>query len=227
MAPKHKALTGSAFHDPNNTGPRETHDLRDGGLFSIYAATDISAPPRAVLDALLDVQNWPKWNTFVYSVTITSHPHPHSKNQRMVEGTNMIFHCQMTPSERTSSREACSHISPFRTRQDHPSRPVTYVRWDLHNAMLMIPAFLLKAQRVNEIEDLGEGRCRYRTWQSFAGWSAGNVRKKYEGPLKERFGDWCRDLKRYVEGMQGGEGAAEAAPRVNGGTTVQTAGSTA
>ncbi|KAK3117206.1 hypothetical protein LTR53_001633 [Teratosphaeriaceae sp. CCFEE 6253] len=201
MSPS-KPLTGAAFHDPLNTGPRPTHDHPTGGLFSIYAETAIAAPPRAVHDALLDINAWPAWNSFVPEVHITSHPHSHLANLRMVEGTNMIFHLQITPTERITTRQACSHIGELRTLRDHAAPAVTRIRWDLHNATSMVPGFMLKAQRVNEIEDLGDGR----TWETFAGWRASHYRKAYEGALRERFAEWCRDLKGYVEG---GAGAKE------------------
>lgn len=89
--PHTPSLTGAAFHDASQTGPRATHSIPTGGLFSVYASTTIAAPPRAVLDALLDIQNWTEWNTFVPSVDITSHPHPHTKVLHMEEGTNMTF----------------------------------------------------------------------------------------------------------------------------------------
>lgn len=89
-------LTGDAFRDPSNHGPRATAQLRDGGHFSVYASTRIRAPPQAVYDAILDIQSWPKWNTFVPKVEVTQHPHPHQPNLRMMEGTNMTFHVQMT-----------------------------------------------------------------------------------------------------------------------------------
>jgi len=34
--------------------------------------------------------------------------------------------------------------------------------------------------------------------------SASTIRKKYGVALQERFSDWCRDLKGYAEGKEGG-----------------------
>lgn len=203
MAPP-QGLQGEAFRDPSNTGPRASHQIPNGGVFSIYAETKINAPPQAVLDAVLDVSNWKQWNTFVYDVTITSHPHAHHKNLRMMEGTNMTFHVQMTPDEQTTSKEACSHIAPLRTLANHASPAVTRIRWNLHNAGLMAPGFIVKAERTNEIEDVGDGTTLYRTWQTFGGWASKTIKKKYEQTLQDRFQDWCRDLKKYVEEKQAG-----------------------
>lgn len=57
----------------------------------------------------------------------------------------------------------------------------------------------MHAERVNEIEDRGDGTCTYRTWETFGGPVARLVKWKYEAILKERFKDWAKDLKGYVE----------------------------
>ncbi|TKA66141.1 hypothetical protein B0A55_09794 [Friedmanniomyces simplex] len=195
-----KPLEGDAFRDASSSGPRATPGILNGGVFSIYGDIPIDAPPEAVYDAILDIDKWKDWSTFVSEVEITSHPHSHLKNLKMMEGTNMIFHVNLTDTEKTTSREVCAHIGKLRTLADHEhSHALTHIRWDLHNATSMLPGYLLKAQRVNEIEDLGGGKTMYRTWETFAGWTAGHHKKRYEETLKDRFQDWCRDLKKYVE----------------------------
>lgn len=202
MAPP-AVLQGEAFHDPSNTGPRATIQIPNGGTFSVFAETKINAPPAAVYDAILDIQNWKQWNTFVYDVTITAHPHAHHAGLRMMEGTNMIFHVAMTPDEKTTSKEACSHVSPLKSKAEHGPKAVTRIRWNLHNAAVMAPAFVIKAERVNEIEEAGDGGTLYRTWETFGGLAAKTVKKKHEQNLKDRMRDWCADLKKYVESKQG------------------------
>ncbi|EMC93961.1 hypothetical protein BAUCODRAFT_216246 [Baudoinia panamericana UAMH 10762] len=201
MAPPH-LLEGDAFRDANNTGPRRSHYLENGGVFSIYADTKINAPPKAVYDAILDIEKWKDWNSFVFDVKVTSHPHSHHRALRMEEGTNMIFSVRMTEDDRTTSKEQCTHVGPLRTLADHDPPALTHIRWSLHNAALMAPGFVIKAERTNELEDVGDGTTIYRTWQTFGGMFANSVKKKYEQALKDRFQDWCRDLKAYVEGKQ-------------------------
>ncbi|KAH9809325.1 hypothetical protein Tdes44962_MAKER06186 [Teratosphaeria destructans] len=215
MSHKSRALThnDAGFHDPDNTGPRECPMMRDGGVFSIYSSCTIRAPPKAVYDAILDVQKWKEWNTFVTDVTITSHPHSHKKDLKMTDGTYMTFHSQMTPKERADSKEVCSHIGRLKTKEDHPPR-VTRIRWDFHNAGYLAPAFVIKAQRVNEIEEAEDGTTLYRTWETFGGWAAKTIKKKYEEALKDNFARWSRDLKGYVEEQQRGDGAAQAVAEV-------------
>ncbi|KXL49663.1 hypothetical protein M433DRAFT_158563 [Acidomyces richmondensis BFW] len=199
------ALSGSAFHDAANMGPRTCHSIPSGGTFSVYSRTHIQARPQEVYDALLDVGRWPEWNSFVPRVTITSHPQPHHAHLRMEQGVNMIFHVRMSPTDHQTSRETCTHVDNLRTRESGSSLPaVTRVRWDLHNAAIMVPNFVLKAQRTHEIEELADGTTEYRNWETFAGMLARMVRKRYGGALRDRFADWAQDLKRYVEGRDGG-----------------------
>jgi len=117
----------------------------------------------------------------------------------MTEGTFMIFHLNLIETDKLSLRGACAHIGQLRTLENHAAPALTHIRWDLHNATTMMPGFVLKAQRVNEIEDLGNGRSMYPTWETFAGWKASGLKKKYEQILKDKFQDWCKDLKKYVE----------------------------
>jgi hypothetical protein len=61
------------------------------------------------------------------------------------------------------------------------------------------PSWLLRAERVHKITDNEDGACEYCTWETFAGPMAYIVRSLYGNVLQERFNDWGRDLKRYVE----------------------------
>nr|POE72797.1 hypothetical protein CFP56_30736 [Quercus suber] len=199
MAP----LKNEAFHDSSNLGPRESHNMRDGGVFSVYASTQIAAPAAAVFDALLAIEHWPTWNSFVPEVKVTKHPRSHTKNLRMEAGTFMTFTVQMTASHRTTSKEVCTHVGQLKTWQDHPGHAVTHIRWSLDNANSFLPGFIMRAERTNEIEELQDGTTVYRTWETFGGWAAGTVRKKHGQALQERFADWARDLKGFVEKEKG------------------------
>lgn len=126
MAP----LEGDAFHDPANTGPRASHYIPSGGLFSAYRSIKIDAPPEVVYRALLKVGDYPKWNTFVQSVEITKNPNPHQRrdgstnSQRMTSGTHMIFHVEMVkdPSQKQTSREVCTVAQPLKLAKDGHSK---------------------------------------------------------------------------------------------------------
>lgn len=93
-----------------------------------------------------------------------------------------------------------SHSSIVPGTEHLGKAPVTRIRWNLHNASIMTPGWVIRAERVNEIEELeGDEGTEYRTWEAFGGLAARKVKSKYESVLQERFSDWCRDLKKYVE----------------------------
>jgi hypothetical protein len=220
---KPEPLKGDAFHDPSATGPRASHHIPNGGVFSVYQSVKINAPPKAVYDTLLDIRNYKEWNTFVPEITITSHPHSHHKDLKMEQGTNMIFHYKLTgctdpTKENIDRKEVCSHIDRLKTPENHPGTPrITRIRWDMHNAGYLSPAFLLKSQCSHELEELEDGMTMYRMWKTWGGLQAGKIKKKYEQALKEGFEHWCRDLKNYVEGKQGSvEGVKAPAVLANG-----------
>lgn len=204
MAP----LTGKDFHDPALTGPRPSHFIPNGGLFSAYGSTRINAPPEVVYRALLNVGDYSKWNSFVQEVTITKNPNPHQRrdgstnSKRMTGGTCMIFHSELVkdPSYKTKSREVATLVENLKLARDGHSSPcVTRIRWSLDNAAISTPGFLMRAERTNEIEEVGDGTTIYRTWETFGGLGARFVRGKFESALRDRISDWCRDLKKWCE----------------------------
>lgn len=122
----------------------------------------------------------------------------------------MTFKVSMTKHVSTVSKEIVSQLDPLKiakddsndSEQQSPSQnPVTRIGWVMDNTGMMTPSFLMKAERVNEIEDLGDGTTLYRTWETFGGPAAHFVKWKYEQTLRDRFEDWVADLKKYVEGQ--------------------------
>ena len=226
MPPK-GVLTGDEFHNPALTGPRASHNIPGGGLFSCYASVKINAPPQVVYDAILNVGEWKEWNSFIYDVKITKNPNPHGKgagsHRRMTGGTCMVFYRNLThdPPEKISSRQVVTLVEKLKTSSNGHTRPcVTRIRWSLDNAAITTPGFLLKGERVNEIIEQPDGTTIFRTWEVFAGPVARFVRKKFEMPWKDRLNEMCQDLKKWCEGRVatgevkqsvdvGGEGKSE------------------
>ena len=94
----------------------------------------------------------------------------------------------------------------------------------LDNAAITTPGFMLRCERINEIEEAGDGTTIYRTWEVFSGPVAKFFRKKFEMPWRDRMQDWCRDLKKWCEEQYaGGEsGHKEGVQgRSEGGQTVE------
>ncbi|KAK4964007.1 hypothetical protein LTR66_012525 [Elasticomyces elasticus] len=178
----------------SSSTPRATPHIPSGGLFSSYAACTINAPASKVFEAILDTPSWPQWNTFVPSATVTKQPHAQEGDSRLAVGTCMTFKVSMTSTVSTISKEVVSIIENIT-----PENRVGRICWSLDNSGMLTPSFMIRAERVNEIEDNGDGTCEYRTWETFAGPAARFVKWKYEQTLQERFEDWVRDLREFVE----------------------------
>lgn len=57
----------------------------------------------------------------------------------------------------------------------------------------------LKSERFHEILVLGDNSCSVRTWECQGGSLARAVKWMYKDTLKQKFADWCEDLKRESE----------------------------
>ncbi|KAK4622151.1 hypothetical protein CLAFUR4_07478 [Fulvia fulva] len=235
--PKHSKSTsgpGGAYQDHHfrssqNLGPRPTPTIPKGGVWSVYAEIDINVPPKYPYDAVVSVHEWREWNTFNPDVIITKHPNPHAgrQNLKMEQGTFMTFTVQITPDIRETSKERCEHLEPLKHKDDgHASHAqggnITRIRWVLDNANLFAPGFIMKTERVNEIEEMPNGGTKYRTWITFAGMGAKSWKKKYSEAIQQRVQDFCRDLKRRSEELYakdagfGSEGDKNPAVQENG-----------
>ncbi|KAK3057693.1 hypothetical protein LTR09_001877 [Extremus antarcticus] len=202
MAP----LIGADFSNPKLTGPRASKNIPGGGLFSSYGETRINAPPQVVYDALLNVGDYPKWNTFVYDVKITKNSDPHSHraggHKRITGGSCMIFYRNIThkPAYKTEARQVVTLVEKLKlSKEGHQMPCVTRIRWQLDNAAITTPGWMMRNEQINEIEEASDGTTIYRTWCVFGGPVAKFVRKKLEMPWRDRTQDWCRDLKEWCE----------------------------
>ncbi|TKA68736.1 hypothetical protein B0A49_06691 [Cryomyces minteri] len=175
--------------------PRPTPLIPEGGLFSPYASAIIRASPSRIHSIIIDTSSYPKWNTFVPNATITKQPNKPAIDSQLAMDTHMTLKGHMTESMPFASKEIVSMLDEPKTGKG----AVTRICWNFHGGMLL-PGMVMKAERVNEIEDLGDGTCEYRTWETFGGMTAHVVRWKYGKTLQERFEDWVRDLKAYAEG---------------------------
>lgn len=180
-----------------STDTRATPTIPTGGLFSPYATAHINASPLAVYEAIIDVASWKQWNSFVPSVTMKP-TSGSSDTSKLFKNASMTFKVNMTYGTSTVSKELVNVLDPPPS-QESRAGSITRICWILDNKAIVTPRFLMHAERVNEIEDRGDGTCVYRTWETFGGPVARIVRWKYEAILKERFKDWVKDLKTYVE----------------------------
>lgn len=177
MAPPKPILEGDDFRNPNLTGPRKTHDIPTGGVFSVYSETHILAPPKAVYDTLLAVRQYKDWNSFITNVVITKHPHSHDPVLVLTQGTFMTMTIRTSDAEEQTNRIVCTYLEKLRTHGDGhrshsyerkhdaatgatthaPKPPVTRIRWVLDNANLFTPRFVLKSVWTHELEEQSDG----------------------------------------------------------------------
>ncbi|KAF2170919.1 hypothetical protein M409DRAFT_18890 [Zasmidium cellare ATCC 36951] len=188
------------FRSSLNTGPRKTPTIPNGGVWSVYAETDIPTPHNYPYQAIIQIHSWRDWNTFVPDVLVTKHPNSHSRTIKMEQGTFMTFTVQLTPSERVQTKTVCQHLEPLKHRADgHKSHVaghnITRIRWTSDNANLLTPGFVLKQECVNEIEENDDGTCKYRTWLTFAGMASKNLKKKFGEAYQQKMQDFVRDLR--------------------------------
>jgi hypothetical protein len=182
---------------------RPAISMPEGGFFSVYAEAKVAAPPSSVYKTLVDTSTYGKWNTFVSSVAINKHPGPESESQDTLLKKDMVmtFTVHMSPTSATQSKELVLQVDDC-----PPSTPsagkITVVRWIMANKENYTPKFFLAAERVNEIEDLGDGTCIYRSWETFGGFAARIVKWKYGQFLQKNFEHWVSGLQQYVEEME-------------------------
>jgi len=181
---------------------RATPTIPDGGLFSAIGETHINASPQVVYDAVVDTTRWPEWNTFVPKVGITSQRPEDKDSKGLTLDASITLHVHMTSSFKTLSKEKVN-ILEGPPKESDPAGTIYRIDW-INESNPLVPRFMLAAERVNEIEVVGDGTCLYRTWETFTGPYARIVRWKFEQTLNERFDDWVRDLQKYCEGVVGG-----------------------
>jgi hypothetical protein len=171
--------------------------MPEGGFFSVFAEATVAAPPSAVYKTLVDTSTYGKWNTFVSSVAINKRPDPDVQDALLKKDMIMTFTVHMSPTSTTQSKEHVLQVD------DCPSTPQpgkkTVIRWIMANKENYTPKFFLAAERVNEIEDLGDGTCIYRSWETFGGIAARMVKWKFGPGLQKNFEHWVSGLQQYVE----------------------------
>lgn len=178
---------------------RPAVSMPEGGFFSVYAEATVAAPPSAVYKTLIDTSTYGDWNNFVSSVAINKRPESDSVSQDALLKKDMVmtFTVHMSPTSTTQSKELVLQVD------DCPSTPElgkkTVVRWIMANKENYTPKFFLAAERVNEIEDLGDGTCIYRSWETFGGLAARIVKWKFGQGLQKNFEHWVTGLQQYVE----------------------------
>lgn len=198
-----KSKYDSAFLDQHSIQPRPCPGV-PSPTFSVLGHCIINAPPAAVYDVLLDLPNYRNWNTFV-SATMKQPAEGHVESTRMHTGARFEFKAKMkeTSDSRTTSKEIVTFTEPVRTATAQDPTPTTTARWGFDAGNIPLLKYLLQAEHVNELIDLGDGRTEYVHWESFGGILATLIKWFNGDHLGKAFRNWSNELKVYVENKQG------------------------
>ena len=189
---------------------------RDSAIFTVHGSTRIAAPASLVWGIVLDVANYPQWNTFCPRATIHSQPQDVATTERhsLHKDTSFTFHVVMDSSKPSKITDAQLRVTDVST----PEKPSDYVFRESQSAedtsftrdltkvyrisWTTEGGFVsrgLKAERFHEIISLDEHSCEVRTWESQGGLLARAVKYYYKDVLMAKFQKYCDELKAEAE----------------------------
>jgi hypothetical protein len=188
--------------------PVPTHGA--GGTFAVLAKTRISAPPQEVLSLIRNTKTWPLWNTFCPSCAISpkSPPVPVEPRDDGIEtgkegwlevGTVAVVDVFMNGdglvSGKKRSREQGVVVTILERFEEEGKRGLRiawkstgWAHWQMHS------------ERVMEFVETGDRGTEYSCWETFGGVLGSVVKRMVGEQLVDRFGDYARDVKVFVEG---------------------------
>jgi hypothetical protein len=191
---------------------------RKDAILQLYYSTTVRAPAPLVFDAILNVAEYPLWNTWVPSVRIHTSPTSSgpdldpTDSSYMRIGSTMTFDVVMDANKPNNSRPTPLKVVDICT----PSEPTSY----LSPAMLEDPTFTadlskvyrvswtgnggmyamgLNLERFHEVIITGENECEVRSWEVMSGLLARVVKLTYQDTLMRKVQLWCEDLKKRCE----------------------------
>lgn len=135
----------------------------------------INAPIELVWSVLIDLKKYGEWNPFV----------PHMESSLIV-GDPIIIHVQMNARKKMVEKEQVSQVIPYRR-----------LAW-----RATYPQFLIKDERIQELETLENGTCSYYTYESFEGLAIPLVMLLYKNDIQRGFNAVAEALKRRAEAMR-------------------------
>jgi hypothetical protein len=136
----------------------------------------VNAPLEKVWHALIDVENYPRWNPFTTRVETT-----------FVVGEPAILYVTMNEQHRRIQREVIIVFEPQHA-----------FAW----ASIMGAPFILKANRWQIVEPVDEQHTQYQTYETFAGLLVPLVMALYRQNIQRGFDAVGSALKKHVEARQ-------------------------
>ncbi|KAL8787528.1 MAG: hypothetical protein Q9213_002186 [Squamulea squamosa] len=162
-----------------------------GSAFTVRAVTTIDATPTAVLNSLLDTNEYPMWNHFVPKVDLLN-----SSDGRL--GSDVLFteHVDMFGQGKPSGLVKIKLLMTTLNEKDEHNGSKSYEAVWLGKAY---PAWALRSERVHAISGDSSGLTTYDVWETFSGPLALLVRFFVGKTLVKRFRQWNQELKDYTE----------------------------
>lgn len=188
---------------------------RKDAVLTSSASAHIAAPASQVFEALLRVDQYHKWNTWMPGSEIVRQENPEYAGDltRMHVGAILNFPAIMDAKKPDKTMDTGLQVTDIST----PGRPTEYiskdiletdgsfvaeltqvyrVAWALHGGFV---ARGLRSERFHEVIVTGENECEVRTWEVMGGILAHTVKWMYQATLKEKFKLWMSDLKTWCE----------------------------
>jgi len=197
--------------------PVPTHGA--GGTFTVLAHTRTSASPLTVLNLIRDTNSWSKWNTFCPAGVITSKSKGKgTQGERkesfgggeesegwLEQGTEAVIDVFMSGDGLVQGRKrsrtqaiVVTHLGRIEDEKDGVKRSGYRVAWKA----IGWAHWQLHSERVMEFVQREEGGTEYACWETFGGVLGPVVKRMVGGTLVDRFGDYARDVKGFLEGVE-------------------------
>jgi len=194
--------------------PVPTHGA--GGHFAVLAKTQVSATPSAVLDVIRNTNSWEDWNTFCPRCTFSPKSQPPGPQIDpdlptgrpgwleigSVVTIDVFMNGDGLVEGRKKSRDQDIVITAIEKLGDGREgyriawKGTGWSHWQLHS------------ERVMDFVAIEGGGTDYTCWETFGGILAVAVKGTVGSTLVERFGDYARDVKGFLEGVKNVSAAA-------------------
>ncbi|KAG9236347.1 hypothetical protein BJ875DRAFT_503425 [Amylocarpus encephaloides] len=184
--------------------PVPTHG--PGGTFSVLARTTVSCAPSDVLELVRDTSTWPRWNTFCPRAEFREQGDGDGGEGWLNKGAkaciDVFLHGDGLVEGRTRSRVQDVEVTVLealgREGGWEGPGPEGAKGWRIAWKSVGWSHWQLHSERVMEFREV-EGGTGYLCWETFGGLLAPVVKRTVGSTLVDRFGDYARDVKQYLE----------------------------
>lgn len=200
------------LHQRPKLGPSIAVEKFGHGVFSASYSSTIKATPVACLEATLDTQNFPNWNTYIVKLTIDTDVDPivpadapplpeeleklKSRPGYLTLGTPATYHSVQDPAKPEKYNSGQLYVTQL-GKTTRNGRPGYRIAWSGRGT----PYFFLHFERVQEFIVSEDGnQTEYYCWETFGGLAAYLIYYTSIGTqLVAGLGRYMDGLKSWVE----------------------------